>query len=100
MPSPQVSLLFPSEREGFGIPLLEAALARLPIFCADLPAFHETARTHVRYFTRDEAPNAIAARIADYLANDSVYQFKQRVRREFSWERIFAECLEPLAQDA
>jgi mannosylglucosylglycerate synthase len=93
------ALLFPSEREGFGIPLLEAALARLPIFCADLPSFHETARTHVRYFTRDEEPNAIAARIAEYLANDSAYQFKQRVRREFSWERIFAECLEPLVNE-
>ncbi|MFU8773415.1 MAG: glycosyltransferase family 4 protein, partial [Anaerolineales bacterium] len=36
-------LLFPSQREGFGIPILEAGLLRLPIFAADIPPFRESA---------------------------------------------------------
>ncbi len=90
------ALLFPSEREGFGIPLLEAALARLPIFCADLPPFHESAGEYAHYFSMNETPEGAAARIADVLAHDSAYQLKQRVLREYAWERIFAERIEPL----
>ncbi len=90
------ALLFPSESEGFGIPLLEAGLVRLPIFCADLPPFHESAGEHAHYITANELPQTTAARIADCLARDSTYQFKQRVLREYSWERIFVERIEPL----
>ncbi len=90
------ALLFPSESEGFGIPLLEAGLARLPIFCSDLPPFHESAGEHAHYIAANESAETTAARIADCLAKDSAYQHKQRVLREFSWDRIFAERIEPL----
>jgi glycosyltransferase involved in cell wall biosynthesis len=32
-------LLFPSKQEGFGLPILEAALHRMPIWCNKVPAF-------------------------------------------------------------
>ena len=92
------AMLFPSEREGFGIPILEAGLARLPIFCADLAPFRESAREHANYFKLDEPPKAIAARIADCLARDARYQLKQRVLREYAWGRIFVEQIEPLVK--
>ncbi len=90
------ALLLPSEREGFGIPILEAGLARLPIFCSDLPPFRESARDHAIYFALDQPPAEIAARLADALANDPAYQMKQRVLQEYAWNHIFAECIEPL----
>lgn len=90
------ALLFPSAREGFGIPILEAGLARLPIFCADIPVFHESARADAHYFALDAAPALIAQQIAETLANDARYRLKQRVWREYAWERIFAERIEPL----
>ncbi len=93
------ALLFPSEREGFGIPILEAGLVRLPIFCADIPPFRESAREYARYFTLDESPAQIAAQIADVLARDARYQLKQRVLREYAWERIFTERIEPLVNE-
>jgi len=90
------ALLFPSEREGFGIPILEAALARLPIFCADLPVFHESAGEHAHYFAKDDTSDEIALRIANTLAQDSAYQLKRRVLQEYDWQRIFQDRIEPL----
>ncbi len=92
------ALLFPSAREGFGIPILEAGLARLPIFCADIAPFRESAGEHARYFALDAAPAAIADSIADALARDARYQLKQRVARAYDWERIFTTKIEPLAR--
>ncbi|MBI2300477.1 MAG: glycosyltransferase, partial [Armatimonadetes bacterium] len=34
-------VLLPSSTEGFGLPLLEAGLHRVPIVCSDLPALRE-----------------------------------------------------------
>jgi len=92
------ALLFTSEREGFGIPILEAGLARLPIFCANIPSFRESAGTNATYFGLDEAPANIAARIAHALAHDTQYQLKQHVLREYAWEQIFKERIEPLVR--
>ena len=92
------ALLFPSAREGFGIPILEAGIAHLPIFCADIAPFRESAGEWADYFALDEAPAAIAARIADALARDARYRLKQRVVREYAWSRIFAERIEPLLE--
>src|SRR5207248_857763 len=36
-------LLFPSRSEGFGIPILEAGLVGIPIFCSDIAPFRESA---------------------------------------------------------
>jgi len=90
------ALLFPSLNEGFGIPVLEAGLTRLPIFCADLQPLRESALEHAHYFALDEPPQTIADRIVDFLSHDSAYQLKQRVMRDYRWERIFSERIEPL----
>ncbi len=90
------ALLFPSEREGFGIPILEAGLTRLPIFCSDLPPFHETARQHAHYFAPGESADSAADALVNHFEHDSTYLLKRRVLTEYAWSRIFAERIEPL----
>ncbi len=44
-------LIFASEGEGFGLPLIEAAKHRLPIIARDIPVFREVAGEHAFYFS-------------------------------------------------
>lgn len=89
-------MLLPSAQEGFGIPLLEAGAARLPVFCSDIPPFREIAGDTVEYFRLDEAPEQVAARIARLLAFDDRARLRRRVRLEYDWDTIFEGLLIPL----
>jgi glycosyltransferase involved in cell wall biosynthesis len=60
-------LLAPSEGEGFGLPLIEAALHRLPLLARGLPVFREVAGQHASYFDGLE-PAALADAVQDWLA--------------------------------
>lgn len=55
------ALLAPSEGEGFGLPLTEAARHGLPILCRDLPVFHEVAGEFASYFSGNEATSLAQA---------------------------------------
>lgn len=44
-------LLAPSEGEGFGLPLIEAASYGLPLLVRDIPVFREVAQQHAAYFS-------------------------------------------------
>lgn len=61
-------LLFPSAYEGFGIPLVEAMAAGLPIAASDTPVFRELAERAARFFALGD-PADTAAAVAD-LWND------------------------------
>jgi glycosyltransferase involved in cell wall biosynthesis len=93
------ALLFPSSQEGFGIPLLEAGLSRLPVFCSDLPPFHEIAGDRVHYFAVDENPAEVARRLLDFVATDPVARLRRHVRQEYSWDVLFARLIAPLVQE-
>jgi glycosyltransferase involved in cell wall biosynthesis len=89
-------LIFPSAQEGFGIPLLEAGLVRLPVFCSDIPPFREIAGDRVHRFALDAPPTDTAARIARFLDTDPATRLRREVLRRFSWERVFRERIAPL----
>ncbi|HEX2077754.1 MAG TPA: glycosyltransferase family 1 protein [Longimicrobium sp.] len=48
-------VLNPSEREGFGLPLVEAMACGASVLAADLPVFREVGGEVVRYVARDDA---------------------------------------------
>jgi glycosyltransferase involved in cell wall biosynthesis len=60
-------LLQPSEGEGFGLPLIEAASHGLPLIVRDLPVFREVAGDAAHYFSGLD-PAALAGAIRDWLA--------------------------------
>jgi glycosyltransferase involved in cell wall biosynthesis len=89
-------LFMPSQEEGFGIPILEAGLAGLPIFCSDIPPLRTLGGSNAAYFSPDADPAELANRIVNRLAFDPVFRMRTRVRREFSWEGIYTRSIAPL----
>ncbi len=90
------ALLLPSTQEGFGIPVLEAGLARLPIFCSDLLPLRETGAGSAYFFDPAGDPGAIAALIAGVLDGDRAFRLRRRVLSTYTWSRIVQERILPL----
>lgn len=89
-------LFLPSREEGFGIPILEAGLAGLPIFCADIAPLRGLGGSDVSYFSPDADPVELANRIVNHLSFDPVFRLRTRVRKQYSWEPIYARQIAPL----
>ena len=92
-------LLFPSHREGFGIPVLEAALARIPVFAADIPSVRESAGGLAWLFDPEGDPTAVARMLAELLNRDRVYRLRRRVLEEFTWSKVLEKRLYPLIEE-
>ncbi len=90
------ALLLPSREEGFGIPILEAGLAALPIFCADIPSLRELGGKEVCYFSPNGDPSEIARMIAQALAQDKRSGLRWRVRKDYTWGKIYQDHIAPL----
>jgi glycosyltransferase involved in cell wall biosynthesis len=90
------ALFLPSREEGFGLPILEAGLARLPIFCADIPPLRELADGYASFFSPEAEPEYVAKLIMERLAEEISFRFQSRVRSRFAWQQVYLEKIEPL----
>ncbi len=89
-------LFLPSFEEGFGIPVLEAGLAGMPVFCADIPPLRDLGLSYANYFSADGPAAGIAARVLEHLAADPVAGFRTHVRSHFAWREIYRKQIDVL----
>jgi glycosyltransferase involved in cell wall biosynthesis len=91
-------LLLTSYAEGFGLPLLEAGLLRMPIVCSDIPTLREILGTtrNAIVVGLEEDPRAVAGRIHEFLSTHATFQHFKHVFREYHWKAIGKSKLLPL----
>jgi glycosyltransferase involved in cell wall biosynthesis len=88
-------VVLPSASEGFGLPLAEAALFRVPVVCTDLPAFREVASEGATFVPAAGGSPAFTAAVLHAIESPAA-RVRHHVINALSWDRIVAERLEPL----
>ncbi|MBW2090880.1 MAG: glycosyltransferase family 4 protein [Deltaproteobacteria bacterium] len=87
-------LLMTSKDEGFGLPLLEAGLLKLPIACSEIPAFQEVGED-ICFFGLNDPPLSISGRILEYLNHIQTHHMFRHVMRKYVWDVICKKELLP-----
>jgi glycosyltransferase involved in cell wall biosynthesis len=88
-------LFLPSESEGFGLPILEAGVLRVPVVLTRLPIFCEVGANDVSYFSLDDEPTIVADTILRAVDTPTA-RLRRRVRREYRWDVIVDRIMMPL----
>ncbi len=88
-------LFLPSKQEGFGIPLLEAGMIKLPIACSDIEPFKSIAGEDVLYFSLKDRPKDIAANILEYLGQLHPSRMYRNIFRDYIWDNIYNDLFKP-----
>lgn len=89
-------LFMPSLDEGFGLPILEAGINRLPIICTGLPALRELAGDAAYYIGADDDPARISTGVLRLVDADRLSRLARDVRAKYAWEAVFRQRIAPL----
>ncbi len=89
-------MFMPSHREGFGMPVLEAGLVNIPVVCREVPAAMEIAGRDALIFSDEASSDDLAGLISKVLEKTSTSSFKRQVRKEYSWQALFENEIQPL----
>jgi glycosyltransferase involved in cell wall biosynthesis len=81
-----LGFIYPSTFEGFGMPVLEAMAAGVPVACSDIPPLREIARSTVHFF--DPASDREIRDALLLLASGKIStEAAQRRAAQFTWEK-------------
>jgi glycosyltransferase involved in cell wall biosynthesis len=92
-----LAFIFPSEYEGFGIPVLESMYSSCPVLLPRLTSFPEVAGEAGEYFDLKDNNSLLEAldRVCFNLPyRDELIQKGLKQAKKFSWKKTFNECLE------
>lgn len=90
-------MFMPSHREGFGMPILEAGLAGIPVVATEaVPAARELGDDDVLIFNPEDPPDYIAGQILDLVDQIPVQRLRRRVRGRYTWPAICERDIKPL----
>ncbi|TMD68428.1 MAG: glycosyltransferase family 4 protein [Chloroflexi bacterium] len=88
-------VVLPSGSEGFGLPLAEAAIFRVPVVCTDLPAFRELAPDGATFVPIAAGSPGFTSAVLTAIESPPA-RLRRHVMRTLSWDRIITERIEPL----
>jgi glycosyltransferase involved in cell wall biosynthesis len=90
-------MFMPSHREGFGLPVLEAGLAGVPVVCThNVPAAEEIGGGEVILFDANQDPALVAGQILAWVEGSPAHRLRRRVRQYYTWHTIFHRDIKPL----
>ena len=92
-----LGFIYPSTFEGFGMPVLEAMAAGVPVACSDIPPLREIARSTVHFFDPSsdrEIRDALLLLASGKLSTEPA----QRRATDFSWEKAARATLDYLSK--
>jgi glycosyltransferase involved in cell wall biosynthesis len=95
------AFVFPSLYEGFGIPILEAFAAKVPVVCSRNSSLPEVAGDAASYFDSG-SPQDLAGKLGDIIHNENLRADLVRKgieqAKKFSWEKCARETLDCLKE--
>jgi mannosylglucosylglycerate synthase len=92
------ALLFTTRQEGFGLPILEAAAFRLPIFCSDIEPLRSNLPPGSIAFDLRSSPRNISIAIAKSLKQDRGFLSRKLILQRHAARDLYREKIEPLLQ--
>jgi glycosyltransferase involved in cell wall biosynthesis len=89
-------LVMASHNEGFGLPIVEAFQADLPVLARDVPVFREIAGEQARYFSGDD-PQSLAVALRSWAANG--FTPRPSSGAEFTWDNCYHKICKAIFED-
>ncbi|MFO7870276.1 MAG: glycosyltransferase family 4 protein [Kiritimatiellia bacterium] len=90
-------LIFPSLREGFGIPVLEGGLAGQVLVLNDVPALREIAGRRAVYIREGVSAAETARKAIRAFDRSPRLRFRREIISGYSWHSVFRKRILPLA---
>ena len=83
--------VFPSQYEGFGIPLIEAMAAGCPVLASNIDVFEEISKNGVHYFNNNDQNN-LSERLEQLLYSNDLLLSKKDIAASISQMYNWKKC--------